>query len=98
MASFVELDENNIVLRGIFVENAVLLDEYGIERENIGIEFCQNLLAGKWIQTSYNGTFRGRYAGTGYFYNEQEDEFYPPFCRNREEYQREMQRIETISK
>ena len=31
--------------------------------------------AGTWIQTSYNGNFRGRFAGTGMTYDKNKDEF-----------------------
>ena len=86
MASFVELDENNVVIRGIVVDNSVLLDENGIEQEELGKAFCVNLLGGKWIQTSYNARIRGMYAGIGYYYNETDDEFVPPGFKSRMEY------------
>jgi len=35
-------------------------------------------LAGEWKQTSYNGNFRGRYAGIGYTYDPVLDEFVAP--------------------
>lgn len=86
MASFVELDENNVVIRGIVVDNNVLLDQNGIEQESLGKAFCVGLLGGKWVQTSYNARSRGMYAGIGYYYNETEDEFFPPGFKNRMEY------------
>ena len=30
---------------------------------------------GEWLQTSYNGKFRGRFAGTGMIYDKEKDEF-----------------------
>lgn len=33
---------------------------------------------GTWLQTSYNGNFRGRYAGTGMIYSAELDEFIFP--------------------
>ena len=76
MAHFAELDENNVVIQVIVVDNNDCLDENGQESEAKGIEFCQNLLGGnKWIQTSYNHTFRGIYAGIGYHYDEVNDIF-----------------------
>lgn len=54
MAHFVELDENNVVVRGIVVHNNELLDENNQESEQKGIDFCINLFGGKWVQTSYN--------------------------------------------
>ena len=33
---------------------------------------------GKWLQTSYNGKFRGRFAGAGYTYDKDKDEFVVP--------------------
>ena len=35
-------------------------------------------LQGVWKLTSYNGNFRGTYAGIGYTYNAELDEFVPP--------------------
>lgn len=77
MAHFAELDENNTVLRVIVVNNSDCLDENGNESEAVGIQFCQNLLGGNWVQTSYNGNFRRRYAGIGYVYNSSIDAFVP---------------------
>jgi hypothetical protein len=64
MAHFAKV-EDGVVSQVIVVNNEVLLDENGIEQEFIGIQFCQNLLGGTWVQTSYNANFRGKYAGTG---------------------------------
>lgn len=75
MAHFAELDDNDVVLRVIVVNNAELMTEDGKEDEAKGIEFCQNLLGGNWVQTSYNGNFRKRYAGIGYKYDRQNDAF-----------------------
>jgi hypothetical protein len=85
MAHFAKLDESNIVTNVIAVHNNELLDN-GIESEAKGIEFCQSLFGGNWIQTSYNGNIRGTYAGIGYSYNEAEDIFitsqpYPSWVR-----------------
>ena len=33
---------------------------------------------GTWLQTSYNGKFRGRYAGPTMIYNKDKDEFIDP--------------------
>jgi len=76
MAHFAKL-ENNIVTNVIVVNNNELLDN-GIEKESKGIEFCQNLFGGTWIQTSYNGNIRKNYAGIGYIYDETLDAFIPP--------------------
>ena len=45
MAHFAQLDENNIVLRVIVVSDDDAVD---------GEVFCNNLLGGRWKQTSYN--------------------------------------------
>jgi hypothetical protein len=78
MAHFAELDENNIVTRVIVVDNQDTLDENGNEVEEIGIAFCQNLLGGRWLQTSYNGKFRKHYAGVGFKYDTDLDAFIAP--------------------
>ena len=78
MAHFAELDENNIVLRVIVVGDEDTADEDGNEVEAIGIEFCQNLLGGSWIQTSYNDNIRKHFAGIGFQYDSDADVFILP--------------------
>ena len=78
MAHFAQLDENNIVMNVIVVANNELLDENGVEQESKGIAFCQSLLGGNWVQTSYNGNIRKNYAGIGYTYDATRDAFIPP--------------------
>jgi hypothetical protein len=77
MAHFVELDENNIAIRGIVVHNDELLID-GVESEQKGIDFCVAHYGGRWIQTSYNATFRKNYCGIGYSYDENRDAFIAP--------------------
>jgi hypothetical protein len=81
MAHFAQL-ENNVVTKVIVVANQDILDENGQESEQIGIDFCSNLLGGTWMQTSYNGRIRKNYAGVGYSYDETLDAFIPqkPFA------------------
>jgi hypothetical protein len=78
MAHFAELDENNVVKQVIAVHNNELLDEDGNESEQKGIDFCVNLLGGRWVQTSYNGNIRKNYAGIGYIYDSTNDWFHSP--------------------
>lgn len=78
MAHFAQLDENNTVLQVIVVHNNELLDENGIEQEIKGIQFCQTMLGGNWVQTSYNGSFRKNFAGQGFVYDVDRDAFIPP--------------------
>ena len=77
MAHFAELDENNIVQRVIVVANSELLVD-GVESETKGIEFCQSLFGGNWIQTSFNSSFRKRFAGIGHSYDANRDAFITP--------------------
>ena len=77
MAHFVRL-ENNVVVQGIVVSDKDTADEHGVEKEDIGIAFCSNLLGGTWKQTSYNARIRKNYAGIGYTYDETLDAFVPP--------------------
>lgn len=78
MAHFAKLDENNIVTQIIVVHNNELIDDSGNESEEKGIQFCQNLFGGKWIQTSYNKTIRKNFAVIGSKYDEDLDAFIPP--------------------
>lgn len=77
MAHFAQIDENNVVQQVIVVHNNELLDENGIEQESKGIQFCQSLFGGNWVQTSYNASFRKNYAGQGYTYDSERDAFIP---------------------
>jgi hypothetical protein len=78
MAHFAKLDDDNIITQVIVVSDADCKDQDGNEVEAIGVAFCNNLLGGRWVQTSYNGNIRKRYAGIGYSYNEQYDVFIAP--------------------
>ncbi len=70
MAHFAKLDANNIVEQVIVVANQDTADSSGAETEAIGVAFCQKLVGAgtNWKQTSYNGNFRGNYAGIGCTY------------------------------
>lgn len=78
MAHFVKLDENNIV------ENVIVVNNYDCNggeyptADEQGNIFCNKLIPGRWIQTSYNSNFRHIYAGIGYYYDEVNDVFIAP--------------------
>lgn len=65
MAHFARVD-NGIVSEVIVVANEVLLDKHGKEQESIGAAFCNETFGGEWVQTSYNGKFRGKFANPGF--------------------------------
>lgn len=73
MAHFARL-ENNIVTQVIVVNNQQAPDEA------TGVAFCKSLYGQdtEWVQTSYNGNFRGRFAGAGMEYDPIKDEFIYP--------------------
>ena len=76
MAHFVQID-NGIVVNAIVVNNNELLVD-GVESESKGIEFCESLLGGTWLQTSFNNNIRKQYAGIGFTYDETADVFIAP--------------------
>jgi hypothetical protein len=89
MAHFAKLGLNSKVIQVITINNSVIVDNEGIEREELGIEFLNKLYNYPfWKQTSYNtiggvhssgGTpFRKNYAGIGYTYDEDRDAFIAP--------------------
>jgi len=78
MAHFAQLDTNNVVTQVIVVSNADTSTAQGDEKESIGIAFCERLLGGTWVKTSYNGNIRKNYAGIGYTYDKDRDAFIPP--------------------
>ena len=77
MAHFAKI-EDGVVTQVIVVDNKDCADATGVEKESIGIAFCERLLGGTWKQTSYNGSIRKNYAGLGYTYNADIDAFVPP--------------------
>jgi len=78
MAHFAKI-ENGIVTEVIVVANATINGGDFPESEAAGQAFIAGLgLAGEWRQTSYNGNFRGTYAGIGYIYDPVTDTFTPP--------------------
>jgi len=78
MAHYAELDTDNRVIRVLVVANDVITTPDGTEDEMLGKVFLSDLLGGTWVQTSYNGRIRARYAGIGYAYDVDRDEFVPP--------------------
>ena len=78
MAHFAQLDYNNIVVQVIVINDNDCKDSAGNESEEVGAEFCQKLLGGRWIQTSYNHNIRKNFAGIGYTYYQDIDAFLPP--------------------
>lgn len=78
MAHFAQIDTDLTVTQVIVVNNSELLDEFGVEQEMLGRQFCTKLLGGNWVQTSYNGNFRKNFAGIGFKYDPQLDAFIPP--------------------
>ena len=78
MAHFAQIDTNNVVTQVIVVSNADTSTAQGEEKESIGIAFCERLLGGTWVKTSYNATIRKNYAGIGYTYDKDRDAFIPP--------------------
>lgn len=70
MAHFAQL-KNNEVVRVIVVNNQEVPDEA------TGVAFCKSLYGEdtEWAQTSYNGNFRGQFAGIGMTYDPVADVF-----------------------
>lgn len=71
--------EDGVVRQVIVVNNADCGDLEFPESESVGQAFINSIgLTGTWKQTSYNGNFRGQYAGAGHTYDEELDEFVAP--------------------
>ena len=92
MATFAKLDENNKVIFIEYIENAVLLDDAGVEQESKGLDFLRTIHkepAGDWKQCSINTyankhnsgddskCIRGNYPHIGWDYSPTDDVFYP---------------------
>ena len=66
MAHYAEII-NDIVQRVIVIDNSWDAVETGL--------FLRSLSENKWIQTSYNGKIRGRFASVGDYYDVEKDVF-----------------------
>lgn len=81
MAHFARLDADGIVTEVLVVDNGILETP---ENEQFGIKWLEDfdtlrgLSHARWVQTSYNANFRGRYAGIGMIYDTVLDEFIAP--------------------
>lgn len=70
MAHFAKIDAYNTVTWVIVVPDA---------EEHRGQEYLNEIgLDGRWIQTSYNASIRGKFASIGDQYNEVDDIFISP--------------------
>lgn len=71
MSHWAELDDNNVVIRVTVGDNNDLAGDEGYQ-------WLVDNLGGRWVQTSYNGNFRGVFAGVGYLYDPVKDVFVEP--------------------
>ena len=79
MAHFAQVDDTNIVREVIVIDNKDCGGGEFPESEPIGQAFIASIgLDGEWLQTSYHANFRGKYAGVGYTYDGELDEFVAP--------------------
>ena len=79
MAYFAKLGTGNIVENVISINNTIITDVNGVEQEQLGVDFINNLYGTNdiWKQTSYNNRIRKNYAGIGYTYDSNRDAFIP---------------------
>jgi len=79
MAHFAQVDEYQIVRSVIVINNSDCGGGEFPDSEPIGQAFIASIgIDGEWLQTSYNGNFRGTYAGQGMTYDPTLDEFVSP--------------------
>jgi hypothetical protein len=90
MAHFAKLGSGNIVEKIIVVNDSIIKDNNGLEQEQLGVDFINQLYNTQdiWKKVSYNtvkgihllgGTpFRKNYPGIGYIYDENRDAFIAP--------------------
>jgi hypothetical protein len=81
MAHIALLNEENIVCAVHVVNNKDLPNNgaFSLETELFANQLQENLgIPGNWKLTSFNGNFRGVYAGIGYRYDPVLDRFIPP--------------------
>lgn len=74
MAHYAFLDENNIVTQVIVGRN----EDEKINGITDWEEHYASVMGQRCVRTSYNGNIRGTYAGIGFTYDADLDEFVPP--------------------
>jgi hypothetical protein len=76
MAHFAILNESNVITNVVVVNNDVIIDNDGVEQEQLGVDFLTELYGpGNYVQTSYNRTIRERFAGIGGTYDVAKNKF-----------------------
>jgi hypothetical protein len=80
MAHFAKIGKGNIVVAVNVVNNEVITDANGVEQEQLGVDFLNNLFNSRdvWKQTSYNGNIRKNFAAIGFSYDQSRDAFIAP--------------------
>jgi hypothetical protein len=79
MAHYARVNADNIVTYVTPIPNEMITDENGVEHEHRALSHLYSTIPDsvddRWIQTSYNGNFRVRYAGIGHTWNEELNAF-----------------------
>jgi hypothetical protein len=80
MAYFAQIDDAGIVQQIISISNTDAPDPAPTNSEPLGQAFIADILGlpGTWVQTSWSGSIRRRYAGIGYRYDAERDAFISP--------------------
>ena len=82
MAHFAELNENNVVIRVLTGCNKDIAENGGEQSEQAAAYFQSYTPLSpngvKYVQTSYNNNFRGKFAGVGMIYKQDIDKFITP--------------------
>lgn len=79
MAHFAKINEQKMVMEVLVIGNEQVDNLPFPESEAVGQAFIASCnITGEWLQTSYNGNFRSNFAGIGYIYNAEIDEFIAP--------------------
>jgi len=79
MAHYARTNDDSLVVEVFVIANNDLKDQTGAEIESLGVAVCEQVAgSGPWVQTSYNGSFRRRYAGIGMTYSAEHDAFILP--------------------
>jgi hypothetical protein len=79
MAHFAKINEQKRVVEVLVIGNQQVDNLPFPDSEPIGQAFIASCgINGEWLQTSYNGNFRSKFAGIGNYYNAELDEFVVP--------------------
>lgn len=80
MAYFAQIDNSNVVISVEEISGDIIIDENGIENENLGVTYLKNIFGENtiWKMIGSIGGFRKNFPSIGFSYDQELDAFISP--------------------